>query len=75
MEQVFEGVVNGVKNVWDDIILNGNKGVVEALSSKYKNVDEFLVSAEYASKVSTDFVKYQARGGALDLAKYTTQLV
>ncbi|WP_029285868.1 hypothetical protein [Pedobacter sp. R20-19] len=68
-----EGVVNGVKNVWDDIILNGNKGVVEALSLKYKNVDEFLVSTEYTSKVSTDFVKYQARGGALDLAKYTTK--
>ena len=32
-----------------------------------------MAGTEYATKVSSDFVKYQARGGALDLAKYTTK--
>ena len=73
LDDYVEWRLQGAGNLWDDIILKGNKGVVEALSSQYKNIDEFLAGAEYASKVSSDFVKYQARGGALDLTKYTTK--
>jgi hypothetical protein len=67
------GIGKVVGNIWDDIILKGNKGVVEALSSQYKNIDEFLAGAEYSTKVKSDFVKYQARGGLSDLASYTAK--
>ncbi len=73
LETKVASTVNTAGNLWDDIILRGNIGVVEALSSQYKNIDEFLAGAEYATKVSSDFVKYQARGGTLDLLKYTNK--
>lgn len=60
-------------NIWDDIILKGNKGITENLLSQYKNIDEYLAGTEYVSKVSSDFMKYQARGGELDLTKYTVK--
>jgi hypothetical protein len=53
--------------------VQGKKGITEALSSQYKNIDEFLASTEYAQKVSSDFVKYQAKGGLADLASYTSK--
>lgn len=68
-----EGLAKGAGNVWDDIVVQGNKGIREALSTQYKTIDEFLNSSEYASKVASDFTKYQARGGSLDLAKYTNK--
>ncbi len=58
---------------WDDIVIKGKKGIIEVLSAQYKNVDEFLLSSEYANKVASDFVKYQAKGGLANVAKYTNK--
>ena len=66
-------LAKGGGNVWDDIVVQGRKGITEALSSQYKTIDDFLASTEYAQKVSSDFVKYQTNGGLADLASYTTK--
>jgi hypothetical protein len=66
-------IANAKGKIWNDIVIEGKKGIIEALKPRYKSIDDYLNSPEYANKVSLDFAKHQAKGGKLDLSKYTVK--
>jgi hypothetical protein len=66
-------IANAKGKIWNDIVIEGKKGIVEALKPRYKCIDDYLNNPEYANKVSIDFAKHQAKGGKLNLSNYTAK--
>jgi len=68
-----ETTITRVKGAGNELLTIGKSGINDAVAKGYTNIDNYLASSDYANKLVSDFAKYQSKGGALTLEKYTVK--